>query len=822
MIRIEKIEIIEFRGIRYLELNLERKNLGIAGPNGTGKSGVVDAIEFALTGNITRLGGAGTAELSVKAHAPHVDSAKHPEKAIVRVTAHARSLNKTIIIERSVKAANNPKLTPESSATRALLAQMETHPEFALSRREIIKYILTPAGERSKEVQILLRLDQIEKLRTSLQRIANDTKKDSTRAKNEADRNQQELVLHLGVKAATKDEFVAAINARREILKLDPVVELLAKNSIKIGVISDGDETQQTKPRISKAVALLDLAAHEGDVGKVTSEAAKKEVSDISGFLERLADEPKILKSLRQKILIDQGIALIDDDTCPLCDTTWDAEALKAHLYNKAAEAESAIARLTELDTLIRPVLERLESLSVRAKKLVPICADAEPKIEAKPLADFIAVCVDDHEVLRKLKEDLALIPDAMLVLERLTDPVPSEAAEVVAAVRVYVSGLPDASKEDAAKEFLIVAQEKYDRTRDAIKESDSARARESLAAKVLDNFGLVSTSSLERIFDIVQKDFTTYYSYINRDDEEKFEGTLTPSVGKLAFDVDFYGRGKHPPGAYHSEGHQDGMGLCLYLALMKHTLGDDFTLAVLDDVLMSVDSGHRREVCSLLKIYFPQTQFVLTTHDPVWLQFMRSENLIQASITFGGWTVETGPQVWSDEDVWKQIDDKLAKQDVPGAAATLRRYLEYISTILADNLQGTVKYQANGHYDLGDLWPGVTQAWKARLRESIEVAKSWGTSTSDIESMESAAKAHISEMQSEQWMINKAVHYNEWVALQPKEFAVVAGAFQSFLRSMQCKNAACGEFLFVTPKKGKREAMRCGCGQNNLNLSKK
>jgi hypothetical protein len=79
-----------------------------------------------------------------------------------------------------------------------------------------------------------------------------------------------------------------------------------------------------------------------------------------------------------------------------------------------------------------------------------------------------------------------------------------------------------------------------------------------------------------------------------SRDDEDKFEGKLTPSVGKLAFDVDFYGRGKFPPGVYHSEGHQDGMGLCLYLAMMNHTLGADFTLAVLDDVLMCVAHSRR------------------------------------------------------------------------------------------------------------------------------------------------------------------------------------------------------------------------------------
>lgn len=68
MIQIEQIEISEFRGIRHLVLTLGKKSFGIAGPNGTGKSGIVDAIEFALTGNITRLGGEGTGEISVKSH----------------------------------------------------------------------------------------------------------------------------------------------------------------------------------------------------------------------------------------------------------------------------------------------------------------------------------------------------------------------------------------------------------------------------------------------------------------------------------------------------------------------------------------------------------------------------------------------------------------------------------------------------------------------------------------------------------------------------------------------------------------------------------
>lgn len=49
MIRIRNIQIDEFRGIRNLDLTPACKNFGICGPNGTGKSGVVDAIEFCIT-----------------------------------------------------------------------------------------------------------------------------------------------------------------------------------------------------------------------------------------------------------------------------------------------------------------------------------------------------------------------------------------------------------------------------------------------------------------------------------------------------------------------------------------------------------------------------------------------------------------------------------------------------------------------------------------------------------------------------------------------------------------------------------------------------
>ena len=289
MIQIEKIDIADFRGIRHLVLDLKKNSFGIAGPNGTGKSGIVDAIEFALTGNITRLGGAGTAELSVKAHAPHVDSANKPENAIVALTAYLPAQKKSFTIERSVKAYNNPKLAPDDADTRAALAKLQTHPEFALSRREIIKYILTPAGKRNTDVQILLRLDQIEEVRTSLQRVANDTKREHKRAQDDDERTKADFIKHLGIPKATKTELLAAVNARRATLKLDPLADLGPEASIKLGVVAQKEE-EQPKVRLSKIAASNALSLHSDFTSAPLYSTPDQKAKDSKGLTGSFGD----------------------------------------------------------------------------------------------------------------------------------------------------------------------------------------------------------------------------------------------------------------------------------------------------------------------------------------------------------------------------------------------------------------------------------------------------------------------------------------------------------------------------------------------------
>ncbi|MBC2741228.1 hypothetical protein [Thiobacillus sp.] len=147
---------------------------------------------------------------------------------------------------------------------------------------------------------------------------------------------------------------------------------------------------------------------------------------------------------------------------------------------------------------------------------------------------------------------------------------------------------------------------------------------------------------------------------------------------------------------------------------------------------------------------------------------------------------------------------------DVPRAAALLRRYLEYISAVLADNLRAQVEYRGDASYDLGDLLPPTLNRWKDRLKKGIKSAEHWGHSHDKValEAKLSEAETLINKSSAEQWAINKSVHFNEWENFAKAEFKEVADAFKALLDHIRCQNAKCGGYPYLTPCKGASEQL--------------
>ncbi|MES2825647.1 MAG: AAA family ATPase [Pseudomonadota bacterium] len=817
MITVKSIHIKEFRGIRNLKIELAEKNFAVCGPNGTGKSGIVDALEFALTGNISRLSGSGTGKLSVKEHGPHVDSRNRAKDAAVTLSLYIPSLKKDATITRSVHDAKKPIILPDDVEIKSVLAKVALHPEFVLSRRELIKYVLAEPSNRSKEVQALLRLEEVDSVRALLVKIFNTSQRKLEYCNKSKVLSTDNLLRGVNIPKLSVVALLNAVNEKRSLLSLPALSEINSTTSVKDGVSSA--LANQATNKVVKMTAVEQLNSLGALLNSFESGELKQELSDIEKSLNEFLNNEKYIKYATKEEFLKTALAEFDGESCPVCETVWDPVEFKRQINDKLKLYKSMSEDKRKVEAKINPIIGNIHQLYSFLDKISKYGLSLNANIDIQVITSHIKVLVNTESSLKKffpLTETISSIKDFQIL------PAPVKAA--LAQISALVVALPEPSQQDSARDFLIVAQERLEAYQQASRDVRDAEQEASIAQKVLDKYGSIITTALEDIYKSVEGTFSDLYRIINHDDEADFKAKLQPSLGKLGFDVDFYGRGFFPPGAYHSEGHQDGMGLCLYLALMKHLAGESFTFAVLDDVLMSVDSGHRREVSQMLKSQFPNTQFLFTTHDDIWLRHMKTVGLIQPKnfAHFRTWSVDVGPAEWNGRDVWDEINEYLKSNRVREAAALLRHYLEYFAKEACNSLRAPVEFRGDAQYTLGDLLPNAFSRLSKLLRDSKSVAQSWkdNEATSRAEIIENELGEINKIIQIDQWQVNSAVHYNEWATLNSNDFRPLADAYKNLVYRFSCSK--CNGAIFATPTSGKLAALRCPCGSLNLNLLKK
>jgi len=820
MIKVEKIKIEEFRGIRNLTLDFNGENYAVYGPNGTGKSGVVDALEFVLTGNISRLSGEGMGNVSVKEHAPHVDSRNDPEKSCVTVTLKIPSVgNKEVTLIRNVKNSSTPSITPSSPEILDVIAQLDGHPEFVLSRREIIRYVISKPGNRSEEVQALLRLDQIGELRSNLKTISNANDKEAKELKKTQNQTSESLTQALEISNLVKEKVLEAVNLRRTTLGLAQLSDLIATTALNDGLETNTKVT--TVPRVNKTSALADLKLYSEALQKITNETIIQECAELKKQLIVLSDNPIATESVSREKFLRTAIDFVTEEVCPVCGTTWDIPTLQGIIRTKLQKFEEVTKTRMELEQRLERIITiigHFDDAIASIEKLAKILTTPE---HLESLSSYRVLLESYH---RALKNFLPL-PDTISAIEKIPI-VPENIQEIILNIEKAVATIPEPTQQEAARDYIIRAQDRLETYRKAARDADKAKQYAELAKKIYDVYTDVSNKVLEGVYKDVEGEFSNLYCFINAEDEKNFSAKLTPSIGKLGFDVDFYGRGHFPPGAYHSEGHQDAMGLCLYLALMRKLQGNNFRFAVFDDVLMSVDTSHRREVCNLLKQHFPNTQFIFTTHDEVWLKLMTTAGLIKPgnATRFSNWNPDVGPSEWRTRDVWIEIDNSLKENDVRTASSILRYYLEHIFKEVCDSLHVRVEFRGDGRYELGDMLAPAVRHLRNLILDGAKAAETW--SKTDVAETLRAREKSLGDSflatNAEQWQINPAIHYNEWANFAPNDFSPVVAAFRDLVNMFFCQESKCSSlfYLITTPPK-KPDSVRCSCGNTNINLKK-
>jgi recombinational DNA repair ATPase RecF len=694
--RIERLVLRGFRGATAevpIDFDTTKPIVMIFGENGTGKSTIVDALDFVCNEKF--------GSLSER-------SSTKPQKHLVALGGKVSDLSIEMICARQTwtgrlvkrKGGDSPKTDgPEGRPIARILR-----------RSSVLRLIESPPNERYKEIQEFIDLPQIEKAERDVSK-AYDELEDKLNATTQSIRDAEELLQRIcAEEGGPEHDYMmwAEEAARNDASHLELSIKGLESLLQKLGA------AQLAQTYLTDAAG-----AHESELERQRLAEAELAVFEQKEGLGKSA----LLDLLRQaKSFLDFAPQTTE---CPLCAQPIEAPTLKekieAHLT-----ANDAFIKLSQSTGSAKRGVERAAGLlSQRRREFISNVQQLVRPLE-EGTDDNIKDVQIDWGKYKNLVDNTQMIALADASSSQSLD----EALELLREVETYRSelGLDDHLIDlrqrlgqlksvrinwEAAQEKRKQAEE-YDRQVKALKE-------------IRDTITFHRKKYIDDTLQEISKTVEELYAKLHP--EEGFGNVrffLKQNVARsMEFDGSFQGQSELPPGAYYSESHLDTLGVCIFLALARY-YNDPNTVVVLDDVVTSVDDVHMERFIRMLHEEAEHfSQIVITTHYRGWrdrYKFGQSPSGAVHLLELLSWSHSKGVRhsktklVIDDLRHWVQ-QEPLERQVVASKSGIL---LEGLLDQLALRYRCKLPRQPEPHYTLGDL----IGAFEKELRKKLRVEK--------------------------------------------------------------------------------------------------
>ncbi len=303
----------------------------------------------------------------------------------------------------------------------------------------------------------------------------------------------------------------------------------------------------------------------------------------------------------------------------------------------------------------------------------------------------------------------------------------------------------------------------------------------QNIADKMLHSFSEAKKLKIQEIYNDIQNDIVTFYRFIHPN-EDLADIQLVLNLSRRAstlIKINEYNQ-VIDPRAFQSEGHLDSLGLCIFLAFVRR-FNTDCDLVVLDDIVTTIDSSHRRRICQLLYEKFSDKQLIITTHDNIWndqlISLQRQYGLHGkfVNLKINSWTIERGPEFDMYRTKIEKIEKKLNENDKTGAANEIRQYMEALLKNICENLMDPVVYSRKPRYTISDLFAPSKQRITKLAKES-----EW---KSEIENK-------YNQIESQLLYLNLLSHDNpDFTHVSIDELRSLLNDIKNLEMLMQCKN---------------------------------
>lgn len=767
------VEINCMRGIKNLKLDLNGKNAVIYGDNGTGKSGVIDALDFLIKGDITRLSGNGSKNLTLDKHGKYVTEIIDNAwvKAIVKLPNYSEPIEIKRFLKKPHELVCDTKYKADFEEI-CKLAELQAH---YLSRREILQVVNSTDQERAKTIEKLLNLCSLEKNRTALQKAKKALEEELKVNQNKEKTYIHEISNKLGVEQSS---WIEAINEIRFQLGGNPV-SILEKDSI----IKDLSLVKTTVPKTE----VVNLIQRISDLYRSFCCGANSLLNQISTtklICEKMLLSQEFKEKIDYIVLYEQGKKLLKTNICPLCEQTLDdKERLARSLQDKVDKLIEIKEVFNEYQGAIKVLRE---NLAIIQKQL--------STSDLSTLSNYM-----DSSNLRKILEETNSFYD--LVSKNAFSPEVAQnflSSKYENEIKTYhdelckISATMALDQKELNYKDLVDLNAKYNLLCELQKETNALNYNVYRASKLSESYVRSQTAALNEMYDSIQSRFSELYQIIHESDESSFSGVLNRKAASLELQVKFKDGNMYPPNAVHSEGHQDSMGICLFFALSEKISNSKLNLILLDDVVMSIDIDHRKNFCKVLKDQFPNKQFIITTHDYIWRKELETQAVVTKNniIHFKSWDIEHGPYVEIGSNIWEAINSHLIKGDKGEAVGLMRYYMEEFFSDICAKYRLKVPYSVTGRWTLEDVLSPVNAYYRHAIKKAKESAKSYNKPTDKIETYERQYVETYNNLQIDRWTINPSTHFTTWAqALSIDELKSLCCAVKNYCEIFECPN---------------------------------
>ena len=366
--KILDLTVQNVRGLPYIQLHPVGRSAVIWGPNGSGKSGVVDAIDFLLTGRITRLVGEGTAGITLAKHGPHIDH--DADSAVVTATIELAGFAEPIVIKRCIATPYELECPDEAQVALADIRAVVWRGGSILTRRDILRYIAAEAGTRADEIQELLNLRDVESIRNSLYRARTELRRDQQGARNAIATAKADVSVTLGVDEYSDNQVIEMVNRSRALLGGEPI-EAYHSGNLK--------ETLDPPMSVKSLQTPFNRTLFQQTIDNVRGETAEeysKRVSDadrdLREHLTKIKAQKMLLDELEQLDLTKLAIKFVNEQStaCPVCGAIWSQGYLEGHLKGKLHAARQAELEYQQIKELAELVTMPIRSLRANVQSL--------------------------------------------------------------------------------------------------------------------------------------------------------------------------------------------------------------------------------------------------------------------------------------------------------------------------------------------------------------------------------------------------------------------------------------------------------------------